>query len=127
VLFDDDQPESLKFILGLLNSKLLTFRFRSIGKLKGGGILEYFWNSISKLPIRRINFEQAGDKAIHDGVVALVDKILIMAPQLRAATDDKQRRVLQHAVESIDHQIDQLVYELYGLTPDEIALVEGGV
>jgi hypothetical protein len=126
VLFDDEQPESLKFILGLLNSKLLTFRFRSIGKLKGGGILEYFWNSISKLPIRRINFERAGEMAMHDSVVTLVEKMLVLTPQLRAATDDKQRRVLQHAVESTDQQIDRLVYELYGLTPEEIALVESG-
>ncbi|PZS32329.1 MAG: restriction endonuclease subunit M, partial [Pseudonocardiales bacterium] len=49
VLFDNEQPEDLRYLLGLLNSKLLTYRFRYIGKLKSGGILEYFWNSISKL------------------------------------------------------------------------------
>ena len=109
----------------MLNSKLLTFRFRSIGKLKGGGILEYFWNSVSKLPIRRIDFELTRDCARHDRVVALVEKMITLTPQLRAATDEKQRRVLQHAVDATDHQIDELVYELYGLTPEEIALVEG--
>jgi hypothetical protein len=34
---------------------------------------------------------------------------------------------LQNAVTATDHQIDQLVYELYGLSPEEIALVEGAV
>lgn len=126
VLFDNGQPESLKFILGLLNSKLLTFRFRSIGKLKGGGILEYFWNSISKLPIHRIDFESPQDRTRHDRVVALVEKMLALVPQLRTTTDEKQRRVLQHAVDSIDEKIDHLVYELYGLTSEEIALVEDG-
>jgi hypothetical protein len=36
-----------------------------------------------------------------------------------------ERRTLQNAVTATDRQIDALVYELYGLTPEEIALVEG--
>jgi len=32
--------------------------------------------------------------------------------------------VLQNAVTATDQQIDSLVYKLYGLTPDEIKLVE---
>ena len=44
---------------------------------------------------------------------------------LRAATSDKEKATLQNAVTATDPQIDQLVYELYALTPEEIALVEG--
>jgi hypothetical protein len=44
--------------------------------------------------------------------------------KLRAATAEPEKAVLQNAV--TDQQIDQLVYELYGLTADEIKLVEGG-
>ena len=125
VLFENRQPESLKYLLGLLNSKLLTFRFRSIGKLKGGGIYEYFWNSISKLPIRRIDFKKPADKARHDKLVMLVEKMLALTPKLRAAKTDAEKATLQNAVSKTDHDIDALVYELYALTPDEIALVEG--
>ena len=46
-------------------------------------------------------------------------------PKLRAATAEAEKAVLQNAVTATDQQIDQLVYELYELTPDEIALVEG--
>jgi hypothetical protein len=46
--------------------------------------------------------------------------------KLRAATSESQRATLQNAVTSTDQQIDQLVYELYGLTKEEIQLVEGG-
>ena len=124
VLFENGQPESLKYLLGLLNSRLLTFRFRSIGKLKGGGIYEYFWNSISKLPIRRINFESKADRARHDRLVEQVDKMLALVPNLRGAKNEKERGVLQNAVDSTDRKIDDIVYDIYGLTPDEIALVE---
>ena len=50
VMYDAGQPEDLRFLLGLLNSRLLTYRFRSIGKLKSGGILEYFWNIFLNCP-----------------------------------------------------------------------------
>lgn len=49
----------------------------------------------------------------------------LVLPKLRAATADSEKAVLQNAVTATDQQIDQLVYELYGLTPEEIQLVEG--
>ena len=72
VLFENNQPEHLFYLLGLLNSRLLTFRYKSIGKLKSGGIFEYFWNGISKLPIHRINLSNQMDKSCHDRMVQLV-------------------------------------------------------
>ena len=50
--------------------------------------------------------------------------MLVLMPKLRAATSDTEKAALQNAVTATDHQIDQLVYELYGLSPEEIALVE---
>jgi hypothetical protein len=47
-------------------------------------------------------------------------------PKLRAAMADAEKATLQNAVTAADQQIDQLVYELYGLTEEEIQLVEGG-
>ena len=62
----------------------------------------------------------------HDKLVALVDKMLALAPKLRAEKNESKRKTLQNAVDATDRQIDRLVYELYGLTEEEIALVEGG-
>jgi hypothetical protein len=72
VLFDNGQREDLRYLLGLLNSPVLEFRFRALGKLKGAGLYEYFWNSVSKLPIRRIDFSDARERALHARMVALV-------------------------------------------------------
>jgi len=49
----------------------------------------------------------------------------LVLPKLRAATSDAEKATLQNAVTTTDQQIDQLVYELYGLTAEEIKLVEG--
>ncbi len=71
VLFDNDQPESLQYIAAVLNSKLLNYRFRFIGKLAGGGSYEYFHNTVAKLPIPR---RKVGDKD-HDRLVKLAKSI----------------------------------------------------
>lgn len=51
--------------------------------------------------------------------------MLTLTPKLREETNDNKRAVLQNAVTSTDRKIDALVYELYELTPEEVALVEG--
>jgi hypothetical protein len=51
--------------------------------------------------------------------------MLALTPKLRAATTDAEPQALQNAVTATDQQIDALVYELYGLTEDEIRLVDG--
>jgi Xaa-Pro aminopeptidase len=79
---------------------------------------------MEKVPIRRLDLTLPADRARHDKMVALVDKMLVLMPKLRAAKSEQERKTLQNAVDATDRQIDELVYELYGLTKDEIARVE---
>ena len=46
--------------------------------------------------------------------------------QLHAAESDAAREVIQRQIEATDREIDGLVYELYGLSEDEVRIVEGG-
>lgn len=118
--------ESLKYILAILNSRLMTWfhrmRFLDLGKTTFQKILI---QDAKTFPIHRIDFKQASDTVTHDRLVELVDKMLKLTPALRAAKSDAERTALQNAVTKTDREIDQLVYALYGLTPAEIALVEG--
>jgi len=43
----------------------------------------------------------------------------------RKAQSDKDKNFYENKCDSLDHQIDALVYEPYGLTADEIKIVEG--
>ena len=45
--------------------------------------------------------------------------------QLATAKSAARKTVLQRQIDATDAEIDRLVYDLYGLTPEEIALVEG--
>lgn len=57
-------------------------------------------------------------------MVTLVERMLDLHKQRAAAQVPHDREVVQRQIEATDRQIDQLVYELYDLTPEEIRLVE---
>jgi hypothetical protein len=116
---------SPKFLLSLLNSRLLNWVIAQTGTCMRGGYFSFEARFIRSLPIPQPDLKNPADKARHDQLVALVDKMLVLTPKLRAATVESEKAVLQNAVTATDQQIDTLVYELYGLTNDEIKLVEG--
>ncbi len=57
-------------------------------------------------------------------MVSLVERMLDLHKKLAAAQTPHVRTVLQRQIEATDRQIDALVYELYGLTEEEINVVE---
>ena len=58
-------------------------------------------------------------------MVELVEQMLALHQQLAVAKAPHDQTVLQGQIAATDRQIDRLVYELYGLTEEEIKLVEG--
>jgi len=75
--------------------------------------------------IRSINFADPADKARHDRMVALVTQMLELNKKLQDAILEHEKTLLSRQVEAADRAIDKLVYELYWLTGEEIAIVEG--
>jgi hypothetical protein len=120
------RQESAHYILGLLNSALLSFYLRRISTPMRGGFFRYFTQFIEQLPIRTINFTDPADVARHDRMVALVTQMLDLHGRLAAEGVPHEKAALQRRIEMTDRQIDALVYELYGLTDAEIAVVELG-
>ena len=51
--------------------------------------------------------------------------MLALHKQLAAARAEHDKTLLQRRIDATDHEIDRLVYDLYGLTDEEIKIVEG--
>jgi hypothetical protein len=81
----------------------------------------------SKLPFPDINLSQKSDKDKHDRLVALVDSMLALKIRERGETLPQTKIMLGRQIAAVDAQIDALVYALYGLTEEEIGVVEGKV
>jgi hypothetical protein len=113
-----------EYLLGLINSRLINWYFKLISARFRGGWMSANRQFISQLPIRTIDFNNPDDKARHDRMVAMVDNMLAWKRQLAAAQTPQEKAVLERQIAATDRMIDQLVYELYGLTDEEIKLVE---
>ena len=109
-----DEQKSLHYLQALLTSPLLDFFLKKISSPFRGGYWSYGKRFIEQLPIRPIDFAVPAERAQHDAIVSLVERILA-AKQTNAAADTS----------AMEREIDQQVYALYGLTPEEIAIVEG--
>ena len=66
------------------------------------------------------------DSARHDRIVELVQTMLDLHKALSSPGPEHERTLIARRIEATDRQIDRLVYELYGLTDEEIEIVEAG-
>jgi len=89
------------------------------------GYSHYMTQYIEQIPIRTINFSDPADKARHDKMVALVERMLALHKKRAEVKIDHEKNLIEGQIEATDKQIDALVYELYGLTEEEIGIVEG--
>jgi type I restriction-modification system DNA methylase subunit len=116
---------SLDYCTGLLNSSLLDWFLKSVSTTFHGGYFAANKQFIKQLPIRTIDFSNPADVANHDRMVALVEKMLELHKRLQDAGSAADREVVSRQIAATDAEIDRLVYDLYGLTDEEIRIVEG--
>jgi adenine-specific DNA-methyltransferase len=104
---------SLKYVLSLLNSKLYFLWLFHRGKRKGN-ILELYQKPLSEIPIKQLTSKE------QELLINLVDKILTITGKDDYLKDKKK----QAEVSNLEAEIDKLIYQLYNLTEEEIAIVE---
>ncbi|MFV2045189.1 MAG: Eco57I restriction-modification methylase domain-containing protein, partial [Anaerolineales bacterium] len=116
---------SREYLLGLLNSSLLEWFIRQSATQMRGGYFSYESRFIRHVPVRTIDSDDPADSARHDNMVALVELMLELHKKLADASIPADRELYDRQIEATDRRIDELVYELYELTEEEIAFVEG--
>jgi len=118
---------SREYVLGLLNSKLLEWFIRQTATPMRGGYYSYESRFIRHLPIHTIDSADHRDKARHDKVVTLVERMLELNKKKHSgklAPSEVDR--IEREIAATDQEIDQLVYQLYEITDEEQAIIEGG-
>jgi hypothetical protein len=123
ILYDNSQPEDLRWFVGFLNSKALTFRVRGIAKLKSNDIREYFENTVRQLPVPRAKPTDAD----HAKMVKLVNDAMATTAAISASSTQHDQKMWQAKLIGIEKAIDGIVYSSYGLTQGEIDIIEAAV
>jgi hypothetical protein len=79
--------------------------------------------SLRALPMRPIDLADAADRARHQRLVALVQRMLELQRKLVTPQSIRRQATVQRRIDATDQQIDQLVFELYEVTPQEMKIV----
>jgi len=120
-----EEKYALAFILGIINSKLISFyHLNTSANAFKGAFPKVLIKDLLNIPISAIDLTNSTDKAHHDKMVELVERMLDLYKHLHDTKMPQAQTFLQRQIEATDRQIDRLVYELYGLTKEEIEIVE---
>lgn len=113
-----------KFILAILNSKLISWYVYIF--IFGLAIRTmHFDNPVtSRIPMPSVDLTKKSDKEVHDKLVKLVDSIIAINKKLVGENNPNTKEILERQVRALDGEIDRLVYGLYGLSDNEIRIIE---
>jgi hypothetical protein len=124
IVVDPKNAEDRKYLLGLLNSRLLSFYIVRHSPPFSGGYFKFSAPYLKDVPIRPISLDNRRDKSRHGSIISLVDQMLSLLDRRASTKSDLAKAALERQITATDRQIDELVYELYELTPEEIKIVE---
>jgi hypothetical protein len=91
-----------------------------------GGFIEAKPIYVTQLPIRTVDFNNSSEKAIHDKLVSLVDRMLELHKKKTFLPPSAEREKIEREIAITDEKIDEIVYGLYGITDEERKIIEGG-
>ncbi|MEI6376357.1 MAG: Eco57I restriction-modification methylase domain-containing protein [Chthoniobacterales bacterium] len=117
-----------RYLLGFLNSRLFWFAIANIsipfGVRAGQFRYRLIYQYMEKVPVRVIDPANKVDKAARDQIVSLVDQMMSLHKLRSGIKTPHEQTATDRQISAIDSQIDREVYALYGLTDEEIKLVE---
>lgn len=126
LLKKDNVTYSIKYFIAIINSKLInffhTYKYLDVSKKLFKKILI---ENCKQFPIRKIDFSNPSEKRIHDTLVSLVDQMLETQKLYHSAKLGRDKKLYKQKIDIIDNKIDKLVYKLYGLSKEEIEIIEG--
>ncbi len=110
---------NLKYLLGLINSKLLSYYLikRLVTNLQG--FPQVLMGQLEQLPIIKSNEKD------QEQIIKLVDQLLLLNIQIKDTKLQSQIDQLQQHIAHCEDKINRLVYQIYGLSDNEIKIVEG--
>ena len=106
------------YFLALINSKLMNWYYQTINPEKGEALAEVKITNVAKLPIKISNISNQME------IGKLVDQLLQLNKEKQNVKLQSKLEQIQSKIDYCENRIDQLVYQLYGLTEEEIEIVE---
>lgn len=116
----------IRFFTAIILSKLCAFILKSQNvNLDRNAFPKINVNTLETFPIPKLDLSTPSEKSIHDEVVKYVNTMLVLNKELNETNLPDEITQLESRIKYTDKKIDELVYKMYKLTPEEIKIVEG--
>jgi len=112
------------YILGILNSRLTGYFWRVMFADFKASFPQVTIFSLGQVPIREIDSSNGTERKVRDQIITKVESMLDAKQCLAEAKTDKDKTYYENKCAALDRQIDRLVYDLYGMTEEEIQIIE---
>lgn len=119
-------PKLSKYLLAVINSKLIAFYFRKKYNRQDKTFPEIRIYELASLPIQSVDFEDKTQVEIYNAIVKSVDQLLQLNKDLQSATLESKKEQIQSKITHYEDRINEQVYQLYGLMEEEIKIIENG-
>jgi hypothetical protein len=116
-----DNKDELKFVLAILNSSLYNFYYRE--QFLDINLKIKYLEETSVIDFTQFDKEKT---KLFSETVKHVDQLLQLNKDLQTATLPEKIEQIKSRIEYCEDKINGIVYELYGLTEEEIKIIEGG-
>lgn len=110
-------PTDDKFLLGLLNSNVVHYYYSKISSTIRGGYMRFIRQYLETIPIKT-------DKTKELEIAKLVEQLLHLNIELKEANLETKKEQIQNRITYCEDRINEIVYELYGLSEEEIKIIE---
>lgn len=120
IVLDIKDEFDIEYILGIINSKLISYWFaKAFDKFQRKIFPQFKVNELEKFPIYNAILKE------QKVIIQSVDKILSLNREIRKVVENSEKWIsIKSEIERTDKKIDEEVYKLYGLTSEEIKIVE---
>jgi len=116
---------NLKYILGIINSKLMNWYYQNIlNNEKGEALAQVKRGHIAQLPIREIDFLNNSEKQQHDEIVKLVEKLLDLNNRKNQTNLSSNKVQLERRIKPLEKELNLKIYNLYHISDSEIERIE---
>jgi len=126
IVVKNNDDINIKYLLAILNSNLMNFyhsnKYLDLSKNLFQKILI---QNCKKFPIKLIDKQSKTEKPLHDEIVKLVTHLLKFNEEMQLAKLESKRDQIKGRIDFCEDRINEIVYQLYDLTPEEIKIVEG--
>jgi hypothetical protein len=110
---------NLHYLLGLLNSKFMNWYYQTILNPEKGEVLAQVKRGhLALLPVKMATAKTQNE------IIKLVDQLLQLNKEIQQTRLPNKIEQLQSRIDFYEQKINETVYRLYGLTKDEIEIIE---